>query len=59
MENEEKLIAPNFSATQKNLILYFTFVILPPPMMIHKITSSVDYNLWSKRLNTLLNESTN
>ena len=54
MENEEKLIA-----TQKKLIIYFTFVILPPPMMIHKITSSVDYNLWSKRLNTQLNESTN
>ena len=43
MENEEKLIAPNFSATQKKLIIYFTFVILPLPMKIHKITSSVDY----------------
>ena len=28
-------------------------------MMIHKITSSVDYNLWFKRLETKSNEPTN
>ena len=27
--------------------------------MIHKITPSVDYNWWFKRLDTQLNESTN
>ena len=29
------------------------------PMMTHKITPSVDYNLWLKRLDTQLNELTN
>ena len=29
------------------------------PMMIHKITTSVDENYWLKRLNTQFNESTN
>ena len=28
-------------------------------MMTHKITPSVDYNLWLKRLDTQLNEPTN
>ena len=28
-------------------------------MMIHKITPSVDYNYWLKRLDTQLNETTN
>ena len=28
-------------------------------MMIHKISSSVDYNYWLNRLDTQLNESTN
>ena len=28
-------------------------------MMIHKITPSVDYNYWLKRLNTQLNKPTN
>ena len=29
------------------------------PMMIHKITPTVDYNLWLKRLDTQLNEPSN
>ena len=29
------------------------------PMMIHKITPSLDYNWWFKHLDTQLNESTN
>ena len=29
------------------------------PMMIHKITSSVDYNWWLKHLDIQLNEPTN
>ena len=28
-------------------------------MMIHKITNSVDYNKWLKRMETQLNEPTN
>ena len=28
-------------------------------MIIHKITPSIDYNLWFKRLDTQLNEPTN
>ena len=29
------------------------------PMIIHKITPSVDYNKWLKRLDTQLNDPTN
>ena len=35
------------------------FYICTSPMMIHKIIPSVDYNEWSKRLDTQLNETAN
>ena len=35
------------------------FMYCTSPMMIHKITPSVDFDYWMKRLDTQLNESTN
>ena len=63
MQIQSDIKTNNDSATcynqGSNGIRQWTLIRVKSPMMIHKITPSVDYNKWLQHLDTQLNKPTN